>query len=179
MKYCPNCAAPVSSIIPDGDNRLRDVCTQCHSVHYQNPKIIAGCIVEYEQKILLCKRAIEPRLGLWTIPAGFLENNETTAEGASRETYEESKAQVDQLELFCLYNIPHISQIYMIYRARLKVPEYASTEESSEVDLYLEQDIPWDSIAFPVVTAALEHYFSQRRNGHFHLIIDEIDRRKP
>jgi len=178
MKYCSNCAAPVTSMIPEGDHRHRFVCTSCETIFYHNPKVIAGCIVTYRDQILLCKRAIEPKHGLWTIPAGFLENDETSAEGAKRETFEESLARAENLELFCLYNIPHISQIYMIYRAHILKPEYSSTLESSEVDLFFEKDIPWESLAFPVVTAALKHYFKQRSTGKFEIIIDEIDKRE-
>ena len=177
MKYCSNCAAPVISMIPEGDHLHRFVCTSCGSIFYHNPKVIAGCIVSYNDQILLCKRAIEPRHGLWTIPAGFLENNETSAEGAKRETFEESLAITEDLELFCVYNIPHISQIYMIYRSHMHKPEFAPTPESSEVTLFSEQEVPWEDLAFPVVTAALRHYFKQRSVGHFNIVIDAIDKR--
>lgn len=177
MKFCPECSAPVTLIIPEGDNRHRFVCNSCESIHYQNPKIIVGCIVEHEDQILLCKRAIEPRHGLWTIPAGFLENNETTTEGAKRETFEETLADVTGLELFCLYNIPHISQLYMIYRSQMLEHQFGPTLESSEVSLVSENEVPWDEIAFPVVTASLKHYFKQRSKGQFKLVIDKIDRR--
>lgn len=166
-------------MIPKGDHRFRFVCSSCQTIFYHNPKVIAGCIVTYNDQILLCKRAIKPRLGLWTIPAGFLENDETSAEGAKRETFEESLASVENLELFCLYNIPHISQIYIIYRALMLKPEFSPTLESSEVSLFFEKDIPWENIAFPVVTAALQHYFRQRTAGKFEIVIDEIDKREP
>ncbi|VAW77369.1 MutT/Nudix family protein [hydrothermal vent metagenome] len=178
MKFCSNCATPVISRIPEDDHRHRFVCPSCESIFYHNPKVITGCIVSYNDQILLCRRAIEPRLGLWTIPAGFLENDETSDEGAKRETFEESLAEVQDLELFCLYNIPHISQIYMIYRARMLKSEYSPTPESSEVSLFSEQDIPWHDLAFPVVTAALQHFFKQRNTGKFEIIIDQIDKRK-
>jgi ADP-ribose pyrophosphatase YjhB (NUDIX family) len=119
MNFCSNCGAPVIRRIPAGDNLPRWVCDNCNTIHYENPKIIVGCVAEWESRILLCRRAIEPRHGLWTVPAGFLENGETTAAGASRESLEEANARVDIAALFSLYNLPHINQIYMLFRGRL------------------------------------------------------------
>jgi len=119
-------------------------------IHYQNPKIVTGCIPEWEEKILLCKRGIEPRLGLWTLPAGFMENNETTAQGAARETHEETQAIVEIDSLYALFNIPHINQVYLMFRARMNDLNFGPTTESLEVELFTEQEIPWQELAFPV-----------------------------
>ena len=118
MNFCNNCGARVERLIPPGDNLPRFVCARCGTIHYENPKIVVGCIPEWEKGILLCRRAIEPRHGLWTVPAGFMENGETTAQGALRETLEEANARVEMLGLYALFNIPHINQVYMLFRAR-------------------------------------------------------------
>ncbi len=177
MKYCSECAAPVTTRIPAGDHRPRYVCPACGTIHYQNPKVVAGCIPEWGDEILLCKRAIEPRIGFWTLPAGFMENEETADEAASRETLEETGAQTADLELFSLYSIPHISQVYLIYRARLVERNFGPTPESEQVRLFAQQDIPWDRIAFPVVRLTLEKYFEHRAAGRFQLTVGTIDRR--
>lgn len=167
MNFCSHCGAQVKHIIPKGDNRLRHVCTECDTIHYQNPRIIAGCIAEHEHQILLCKRAIEPRYGLWTLPAGFMENQETTLQAAARETLEEACAELDDIQLYCSYSIPHISQVYMMYRGTLVNGYAAPGEESLETQLFSEQDIPWDELAFPVVAESLKRYFEDRKHGHF------------
>lgn len=167
MNYCSECGEKVSKRIPDGDDRLRYVCTSCDVIHYQNPRIIVGTIPVFEDKILLCKRAIEPRKGFWTVPAGFMENGETTEEGAFRETWEEAKAKVTNGELYRIFDLPYINQVYMFYRATMEQPEFAVGAESLEVELYDEQDIPWDQIAFPVVVEALREFFSDRKSGDF------------
>lgn len=151
--------------IPDGDNMPRFVCEACGAIHYVNPKIVAGCIVEWEDQILLCRRAIEPRYGYWTIPAGFLENGETIAEGAARETWEEATAKVDRCELYHLYNIPHINQVYMILRGQLPSPQFSAGSESLEVGLFKQQEIPWQDLAFKVVKDSLQRYYVDRKNG--------------
>ena len=119
VKFCSQCGAPVELRIPEGDTLPRFVCGACQTIHYQNPRMIVGCIPEWEDKILLCRRAIEPRHGLWTVPAGFMENGETTFQGAARETLEEANARVEVGQLYALYNIPHINQVYILFRARL------------------------------------------------------------
>lgn len=167
MKFCSTCGEHISQKIPLGDNRLRYVCDACQTIHYQNPRIIAGCIAEHENKILLCKRAIEPRLGLWTLPAGFMENNETTLQAAARESYEEANANILNMSLYCTYSIPHISQVYMMYRGTLVNGFSAAGEESLETRLYAEADIPWDQLAFPVITETLKLYFADKRNKNF------------
>ena len=138
MNFCSHCGEQVEHKIPEGDNLHRYVCTSCNLIHYQNPRIIAGCIAEFEDKILLCKRAIEPRHGLWTLPAGFMENQETTLEAAKRETYEEAQAEIINGQLFCTISIPHISQVYIMYRGEL-VNGFANPGvESLETSLYSE-----------------------------------------
>lgn len=169
MKFCSQCGAPVSRLVPPGDTHERFVCAACQAIHYQNPKIVAGCIPEWQDKILLCRRAIEPRLGLWTLPAGFMELHETTAQAAAREALEEANAAVEIGDLYTLYNLPHISQVYLVYRARLCNLDYAPGQESLEVRLFDETEIPWGQIAFPAVTFALQHFFADRRQGRYSL----------
>lgn len=160
--------------VPEGDNLPRYICEQCETIHYQNPKIVAGCIPEWEDKILLCKRAIEPRLGKWTLPAGFMENRETTLQAAMRETREEANADVEIDELYALFNIPHISQVYLIFRARLLNLQFSPGTESLEVQLFSEEEIPWDELAFPVMTETLQRYFSDRQKQQFQLQVGDI-----
>ena len=167
MNFCSNCGARVALRVPAGDNLPRYVCDACNAIHYQNPKLVVGCVAEWEDRILLCKRAIEPRLGLWTVPAGFMENGETTAQGAARETLEEANAHVEVGEAFALYNIPHISQVYMMFRARLVDPDVSPGIESLEVKLVREDEIPWDQLAFAMVKLTLEHFLADRRRGVF------------
>jgi ADP-ribose pyrophosphatase YjhB (NUDIX family) len=163
MNYCSLCGARTEIKVPEGDSLPRSVCTECHTIHYQNPRIIAGTLPIWQDQVLLCKRAIAPREGYWTLPAGFLENSETVAEGAARETKEEANAQVTDLQLYTVFSLPHISQVYTFFRADLEGPEYSSGPESLEVELFYEQDIPWDQLAFPVITQTLQHYFADRK----------------
>lgn len=149
---------PSVRTIPEGDNRERLVCPDCGFIHYENPKIVVGAICTWEDRILLCRRAIEPRAGYWTLPAGFLELNETTAAGAVRETMEEANAEIAIEALMAVYNIPRISQVQMFYRARLVSPEISAGVESLEVGLFRWDDIPWAELAFPSVKWALEHH---------------------
>ena len=177
MKFCSNCGNQVTHEIPDGDNRLRFVCNHCNTVHYQNPLVIVGVIPEYQQQILLCKRAIEPQKGRWTLPAGFLENDESTLDGALRECFEEANAKVIDPELYALYDIPYINQVYVFYRATLANNEFGPSSESTEVALFSEQDIPWNELAFPVVKAVLKQYLSDLENNNFAIIQDVITRK--
>ncbi len=174
MNYCSHCGKVVKVIIPEGDNLPRHVCSDCGMIHYQNPKIVTGCIPEWQDKILLCKRGIEPRHGLWTLPAGFMENNETTAEGAARETREETLAEVEIVELYSLFNIPHISQVYLLFRARMNDLDFGPTHESLEVALFAEDEIPWEELAFPVIRETLLRYFNDRSNGEYKLQLGDI-----
>ncbi len=167
MKYCSVCGSGVRVGVPAGDNRPRHICDQCGAIHYQNPKLVAGCIAHWDERILLCRRAIEPRLGLWTVPAGFLENGETTYEGALRETLEEANARVAIDDLFVTVNLPHINQVYMLFRGRLLDLDFSPGEESLQTELLDESQIPWRQMAFPTVTEALKLYFADRRSGDF------------
>lgn len=162
MKFCSQCGSPVTQRIPEGDSRLRFVCPDCQTIHYQNPRIIAGCLPVWEQQVLLCRRAIEPRRGFWTLPAGFMENGETLEQAAARETLEEACARVQGLQLYTLFDLPHINQVYMLFRAELVDLDFAAGEESLEVRLFDEQDIPWSELAFPTIGRTLECYFADR-----------------
>lgn len=166
MNFCSNCGASVVLRTPEGDNRERFVCDSCQTIHYQNPNIVAGCIPEWDGRILLCKRAIEPRYGLWTLPAGFMENGESTEQAAIRETHEEAGAIIEITDLYGLFSIPHISQVYLLYRGELLNGEYEPGVESLECRLFDEQDIPWDKLAFPVVKETLERYFADRKRSN-------------
>jgi len=176
MNYCSHCGSQVEHKIPEGDNRLRYICTHCELIHYQNPRVIAGCIAEYENKVLLCTRAIEPRYGLWTLPAGFMENHETTLQAALRETHEEASAELTETRLFCTYSIPHISQVYMMYRGQLVNGFAAPGVESLQTQLFSEAQIPWDKLAFPVVAESLKLYFADKNTGQFHVHSGEMSR---
>ncbi len=169
MQYCSDCSNKTSVKIPDGDNRERYVCEACNTIHYQNPKNVCGCILEWQGKVLLCKRAIEPRHGYWTLPAGFMENNETTMEGAAREAFEEAHATATDLRLFGLYNLPRISQVYLMFHGELKDGYMKAGDESLEVGLFTETEIPWDKLAFPVVTESLQRYFEDRPDHKVHV----------
>lgn len=165
MKFCSDCGQPVTLRVPEGDHRPRHVCTGCGAVHYQNPKIVAGCVPEYEGRILLCRRAIEPRHGFWTIPAGFMENGETTQDAARRESVEEALAEVEVGSLLAVVHVLHADQVHVMFRARLPKPEFGAGVESLEVMLCDEKDIPWQDIAFRSVDYALRRYFEDRRTG--------------
>ncbi|XOV82125.1 MAG: NUDIX hydrolase [bacterium] len=178
MKFCSNCGATLSFTIPPGDNRERHVCHDCDTIHYVNPRIVTGCLPVWDDRVLLCLRAIDPRKGYWTLPAGFLENGETIAAGAARETQEEANARVDELELYTIFSLPHISQAYMFYRAQLSDLDFSSGEESLDVRLFKEHEIPWDNLAFPVITKSLQYYFEDRRNGHFQVRSEALDFRR-
>ena len=167
INFCSYCGANVEQKIPQGETLLRAVCPACQTIHYQNPKIVAGCIPEWEEKILLCRRAIEPRRGLWTFPAGFMELGESTEEAAARETFEEASATVDIHSLYAVFSLPHVSQVYVVYRAMLQTLEFGPGEESLEVQLMSVNDIPWDHLAFPVIRETLSRYVKDARTTHF------------
>ncbi|MEN8107387.1 MAG: NUDIX hydrolase [Pseudomonadota bacterium] len=174
MIYCSSCGARVVEKIPSGDDRLRFVCETCTTIHYQNPKIVAGCIPEWNGRLLLCRRAIEPRHGLWTLPAGFMENRESIEEAAVRETWEEARAQVEDMALYGVFSIPYISQVYMMFRARLRSEEFAPGPESLEVRLFKEDEIPWDELAFPVVKLTLQNYFRDIHGDAFPVHVENV-----
>jgi ADP-ribose pyrophosphatase YjhB (NUDIX family) len=178
MKFCNQCGNSVSLAIPAGDDRHRHVCDECGTIHYQNPNIIAGCLPIHQGKVLLCKRAIEPRSGYWTLPAGFMENGESVEEGALRETWEEAQAKVKLTALYTIYSIPQINQVYMIFKGQLDKPEFGAGIESLEVELFDEADIPWDELAFPMVTKTLQYFFEDRKKDHYPLRSEVLRRPK-
>lgn len=167
MNFCSQCGAKLIVTVPAGDTHPRHVCPACGTVHYQNPKMIVGTIPEWGDSVLLCRRAIEPKHGLWTLPAGFMENGETTAQGAARETLEEANARVEIASLYTLYNLPHINQVYLMFRAKLLDLDFRPGAESLEVALFEEKDIPWEQLAFRTVEATLRAYFRDRSRGGF------------
>ena len=168
IKHCRQCGSAVEQRIPDdGDTKPRAVCPACHTIHYVNPLNVVGTIPVWGEKVLLCKRNIEPRKGRWTLPAGFMELGETTAEGAARETVEEAGAQFEMHALFSLINVARVGQVHLFYRATLLSPEFAPGTETQEAELFDEADIPWDEIAFRTVKETLEQFFADRRAGHF------------
>lgn len=170
MKFCTHCGSPTQLITPEGDNRPRQVCTRCHAVHYVNPRIVAGAVCLWEGRILLCRRAIEPRHGKWTLPAGFLEIGETMAEGALRETLEEAGARASaDAALFSILDVPHAEQVHVFFRTQLEHPGLAPGVESLEARLFDEHEIPWDEIAFTTVSTTLRWFLDDRRNGRFGL----------
>lgn len=175
MKFCSQCGAPVTLRVPAGDTLNRHVCDACQVIHYQNPRMVVGCIVEWDNRILLCRRGIEPRHGLWTVPAGYLEIGETLEQGAERETLEEASARVEIGPLYAVYNIPHISQVYLLFRARLLDKRVQPGAETLEVALYDEAGIPWDQLAFATVRNTLQHYYSDRRKGEFQFHMGTIE----
>ena len=168
IHFCRQCGAATQYRLPDdGDTKPRAVCTVCHLVHYENPLNVVGTVAHWDSKVLLCKRNIEPRKGKWTLPAGFMELDETTAEGAARETTEEAGAQFEMLELFTLLNVARVGQVHLFYRAQLLSDQFEPGVETMEARLFEEADIPWDEIAFRTVKETLERYFADRRAGAF------------
>ncbi len=149
---------PTKRTVPEGDNRERLVCPDCGYIRYDNPKIIVAAVCLWEDRVLLCRRAIEPRLGLWTVPAGFMEVEESTAEGAAREAWEEARARIEIDGLLGIYEIPRISQVYIVHRARMTSPDCAPGLESQEVALFAWPDIPWPELAFPSIAWALRRF---------------------
>ena len=180
MKYCSQCGSDkISQTIPEGDNRLRHVCPQCDMIFYENPKVVAGCIGHWQGKILLCKRAIEPRLGTWTLPAGFMENKETIQAAGARETQEEAMANIVNQKLYMIYSLPHISQVYVMFQGEVEDGQASPGIESLETAFFDEADIPWQELAFPIITETLKLYFEDRKKGEFPLHTGEIRRTSP
>jgi ADP-ribose pyrophosphatase YjhB (NUDIX family) len=168
IKHCRQCGTAVIYRLPDdGDTKERAVCTACTTVHYENPLNVVGTVPHWGDKVLLCKRNIEPRWGKWTLPAGFMELNETTAEGAARETVEEAGAEFELQELFSLLNVARVGQVHLFYRARLTSDQFNPGHETIEARLFSEDEIPWDEIAFRTVRETLERYFADRRSGRY------------
>ena len=167
MKFCANCGAAVVQRVPPGDTLPRWVCDNCGEIHYQNPKLVVGTIPEHEGRLLLCRRAIEPRYGYWTLPAGFMENNETASQAALRETLEEAGASVELGEPFTLISVPRVNQVHLFYRARLRTLDFKPGEETLEIALMEEAAIPWKEIAFRTVGLTLKRWFEDRTRGSF------------
>ena len=178
MNYCSKCGQSLTYGIPPGDDRSRYCCDSCGAIHYQNPTMVVGSIPEMQDQILLCRRAIEPCYGKWTLPAGYLENGETVEAGAKRETYEEARAKVEILEPYALYNICYVNQIYLMFRARLTDCNFRAGKESLEVNLFSEEEIPWDQIAFQVIKQTLVQYFKDRPSGKFPFYIGDIHKKR-
>ena len=164
MNYCSHCGSgELAFKIPDGDNRSRFICDNCDTIHYSNPKIVAGCLPIWEDKVLLCKRSIDPRYGYWNIPSGYMENGESVEEGAIREVQEEAMAEVIQLKLKTIYSLPHINQVYIHFIGQLKEGKFGIGEESLEVELFAEEEIPWDQLAFTSSVFTLKKYFADKK----------------
>lgn len=178
MKFCSSCgSADLAFRVPPDDTLPRHVCAACGAIHYQNPKIVVGCVPTWDERVLLCRRAIEPRRGLWTLPAGFLENGETLQAGAMRETLEEANARVALGPLYALISLPQISQVYMMFRARLLDLDFGPGSESLEVELFDEAQVPWERIAFRTIARTLRRYFLDRRLGSFGVHESALERR--
>ena len=175
MSYCLQCGHKTKKEIPTDDTKLRQVCPQCGYIHYENPKVICGALVIWQDKVLLCKRAIEPRYGYWTLPAGYMELGETMAQGAQRETLEEAEAVVNLEQLYCLYDVPHIGQIYSVFKGTLENGSFGAGIETLESRLFSEDEIPWDELAFPSVKSTLQHYFNDRKTLSFPLHLQTIE----
>jgi ADP-ribose pyrophosphatase YjhB (NUDIX family) len=167
INYCSSCGAAVSLRVPPGDSLPRHVCDACGVVHYRNPRLVVGALPVWDDKVLLCKRAIEPRRGMWTLPAGFMENGETVAEAALRETREEANANIALGEMYTMISVPQINQVHVVYRASLVDLSFSAGEETLEVRLFEEREIPWNEIAFRTIALTLQHYFDDRRAGAF------------
>jgi len=165
MKFCSDCAAPLVRLVPPGDHLERSVCGACGTVHYENPRIVVGCVPEWQGRILLCRRAIEPRRGFWTTPAGFLEIGETLADAAARECFEEAEARVEIGALLSVTNVLHAAQVHVMFRARMRDAQCAPGRESLETGLYEAAQIPWPQIAFPSIEFALRCFLADRAAG--------------
>jgi len=178
IKHCRECGIAVVYRIPDdGDTRQRAICTICSTVHYENPLNVVGTVPVWGdsgEQVLLCKRNIEPRWGKWTLPAGFMELGETTAQGAARETDEEAGAEYEMQDLFTVMNVVRVGQVHFYYRARLLSPIFNPGHETIEARLFTEAEIPWDEIAFRTVKETLEHYFDDRRKGRFDIHVTDV-----
>jgi ADP-ribose pyrophosphatase YjhB (NUDIX family) len=179
MKFCSQCGSPVHQRIPAGDNLPRYVCEACGAIHYQNPKLVVGCVPEHGERILLCRRAIEPRRGYWTVPAGFMENGETLQQAAAREAREEALAEVEVGSLLSVVHVLHAEQVHVFFRASLPAASYGTGAESLEVVLVSPQQIPWDEIAFPSTVFTLRRYLEDKAAGRAGHYFTSIDRRRP
>lgn len=179
MNFCNQCGAKVELRIPPGDHVARYVCDSCGTIHYQNPRLIVGCVPEYQGRILLCRRAIEPRLGFWTVPAGFMENGETLQQAAARETHEEALAKVEVGSLLSVVHVLHAQQVHVFFRAKMHEPDFGAGTESLEAALLAAEDIPWGDIAFPSTVFTLQRFLEDRAAGRENHYFTELDRRLP
>lgn len=167
MNFCSHCGkAALHLQVPEGDNRMRWQCQNCQTIHYQNPRIVVGCLAFSGPRVLLCKRAIEPAFGKWNLPAGYLENGETVEEGALRELWEEANAKIEVERLHCIFDIVHSQHVYLHFLGRLSPETYSCGPESLEAGLFLESEIPWNEIAFSSTTFALRKYFESLKTGY-------------
>jgi ADP-ribose pyrophosphatase YjhB (NUDIX family) len=174
VRFCSNCGHAITRRVPEGDSRVRDCCDQCGAIHYVNPRPVVGTIPVWNDQVLLCLRAIEPRLGYWTLPAGFMEVGESSADGARRETLEEACARIELGPLFSMIDVPAVEQVHIFYLARLLDLDFAAGAETLEVRLFSERDIPWDRIAFRTVSATLRLFFEDRSKGQYATHTSEI-----
>jgi len=172
--FCSNCGHAITRRVPEGDSRVRDCCDQCGAIHYVNPRPVVGTIPVWNDQVLLCLRGIEPRLGFWTLPAGFMEVGESSADGARRETQEEACARIELGPLFSMIDVPAVEQLHIFYRARLLDLDFSAGAETLEVRLFSQADIPWDRIAFRTVTTTLRLFFEDRSKGLFGTHTSEI-----
>jgi ADP-ribose pyrophosphatase YjhB (NUDIX family) len=172
--FCRACGSPAAYVVPKDDNRERATCTACGEIHYENPLNVVGTVPVWQQRVLLCRRNIEPRFGYWTLPAGFMEQGESTAEGALRETVEESGAQVELQGLFTLLNVPRVSQVHLYYRAKMLNEQLNPGPETIEARLFSEHEVPWTDLAFQTVRQTLEHFFADQRAGVFGVHVGDV-----
>ncbi len=176
MNFCSHCgSAELAFEVPQGDSRPRHICRSCQRIHYSNPKIVTGCLPVWEEQVLLCRRAIEPRRGYWNIPSGYMENGETVEEGAVRELWEEARARVERQQLHAIFSIPHINQVYIHFLGRLLNGQFAVGEESLETRLFAEREIPWEDIAFSSSVFSLRHYFADQRSRRREVHIGQVN----
>ncbi|MSQ53825.1 MAG: NUDIX hydrolase [Betaproteobacteria bacterium] len=176
MRFCSNCAAPISKRVPPGDSLPRFVCDQCGEIHYQNPRLVVGTLPERDGRLLLCRRAIEPRYGYWTLPAGYMENGETAAQAAIRETSEEAGATIELGAPFTMISIPYVNQVHLFYRARLLELDFKPGEETLEIAMVEEAQVPWKELAFRTVSMTLKQWYEDRRSGAFGFHASDIER---
>lgn len=174
IKHCKACGSPTAYVVPADDSLERATCTICQTIHYENPLNVVGTLPVWQDKVLLCRRNIEPRYGLWTLPAGFMELHETTEEGAVRETTEEAGARVELQGLYTLMNVVAVGQVHFFYRARLLDTDFAPGPETIEAQLFAEHEVPWEELAFRTVRQTLEHFFADRRRGQYALLCADI-----
>ncbi len=174
IRHCRVCGAATQYRVPDGDNRERAVCTACGEIHYENPINVVGTVPVWGDQVLLCRRNIEPRYGLWTLPAGFLELGESTAEGAVRETVEEAGARIELEGLYTVLNVVRVGQLHLFYRARLLDTRFDPGPETIEAQLFREHELPWEAIAFRTVRETLRHYWADRARDRFELHLADI-----